>query len=271
MLADTSSVRGMPYAEVNGQRVYFQDTGGSGVPVVLGHGFLMDRSMFEPQIDALGEGYRVITWDARGFGQTEFDSEPFTYWDLAADCLGLLDRLGIDDAVLGGMSQGGFVALRAALLAPDRVRALILLDSQAGLEDPEAVPLYQGMLDGWVADGPSDEVASFVADLIVADPVENQRWIAKWKARPKELLRHPERCLLERDDVTDRLGEIGCPALVVHGTSDTAIPMARAEALAAGLPAAGPVVKVPGAHAASLTHPEQVNDAIVQFLGGLLA
>lgn len=261
----------MPYAEVNGQRIYFQDSGGDGPPVVLAHGFLMDRSMFEPQIDALGGDYRLITWDARGFGQTEFDSLPFSFWDLARDCLGLLDRLDIDRGVLGGMSQGGFIALRAALLAPERVRALILLDSQAGTEDPEAVLLYQGMLDEWVKEGPSDEIATFVADLILDDPDEKRRWIATWRARPKELMREPGRCLLERDDITDRLGEIACPALVVHGTSDTAISMDAAEALAAGLPGARDVVKVPGAHAANLTRPEPVNQAIRTFLAGLPA
>ena len=73
----------MPYAEVNGQRLYYQDTGGDGPPVILAHGFLMDRSMFDPQIEALADDHRVITWDERGFGQTEFDSQPFTYWDSA--------------------------------------------------------------------------------------------------------------------------------------------------------------------------------------------
>ena len=101
----------------------------------------------------------MITWDERGFGDTEYDGEPFTYWDSAADCLGLLDHLGIDRAVVGGMSQGGFVSLRAALTAPERVRGLILIDTQAGQEDPEVLPLYQGMLDDWVANGPSDELA----------------------------------------------------------------------------------------------------------------
>ncbi len=70
-----------------------------------------------------------------------------------------MEHLGIDRAVVGGMSQGGFIALRAALLAPERVRALILLDTQAGPEDAEVIPVYQGMVDAWVADGPSDELA----------------------------------------------------------------------------------------------------------------
>jgi pimeloyl-ACP methyl ester carboxylesterase len=229
----------------------------------------MDRTMFDPQIEEFAGAYRVITWDQRGFGQTEFDSQPFTYWDSADDCLALLDHLGIDRAVLGGMSQGGFIALRAALTAPDRVTALILLGSQAGPEDPANIPVYQGMIDDWVTNGPSDELAAIVADIIIAHPGENERWIATWKARPKELISEPGRTLLGRDDVSDRLGEIGVPAVVIHGTEDTAIPMERAEALAAGLPGAGDVVKVPGAHAANLTHPEPVNAAIGKFLSGL--
>jgi 3-oxoadipate enol-lactonase len=259
----------MPYAEINGQRIYFQDTGGDGVPLVLAHGFLMDRTMFDPQIEEFAGAFRVITWDQRGFGQTEFDSQPFTYWDSADDCLALLDHLDIDRAVLGGMSQGGFIVLRAALKAPERVTGLILLGSQAGTEDPANIAVYQGMIDDWVTNGPSDELAAVVADIIIAHPGENERWVAKWKARPKELIREPGRTLLERDDITDRLGEIGVPAVVIHGTEDTAIPMDRAEALAAGLPGASEVVKVPGAHAANLTQPEPVNAAIGKFLSGL--
>src|SRR5580704_4232448 len=124
----------MPFAEVSGQRIRFDDSGGDGPPVILSHGFLMDREMFAPQIDALSGEFRVITWDERGFGETEYDGKPFTYWDSASDCLGLLDHLDLDRAVIGGMSQGGFLSLRAALLSPDRVRALVLIDTQSGPE-----------------------------------------------------------------------------------------------------------------------------------------
>ena len=261
----------MPHAEVNGQRLYVEDTGGDGPPVVLSHGFLMDHEMFAPQVDALRGRYRVVTWDERGCGATETDGEPFTYWDTARDVLGLLDHLGIERAVLGGMSQGGFLSLRAALLAPERVRALVLLSTQAGTEDPGNVAGYQQMHDTWVTVGPVDELAGVIAGLIIDEPGENARWIAKWQARPKELLTAPFDCLMNRDDVTDRLGEITCPALVVHGTADAAIPMAKAEALAAGLPGARGVVRVPGAHAANLTHPGPVNEAILEFLAGLPA
>src|SRR5881227_2081433 len=169
----------MPFADVNGQRLCFDDSGGDGPPVIFSHGFLMDRTMFEGQVAALAPEFRVITWDERGFGETEYDGQPFTYWDSARDCLGLLDHLGIDDAVLGGMSQGGFLSLRAALLAPDRVRALVLIDTQSGTEDAERLPAYKQMQETWLQVGPVDELAQAIANLIISEPGLNEVWIAK--------------------------------------------------------------------------------------------
>lgn len=265
----------MPTASVNGQQIHFDDTGGEGPPVILSHGFMMSGEMFVHQVEALRDDHRVITWDERGFGHTEFDGQPFTYWDSAADCLALLDHLGIDMAVLGGMSQGGFLSLRAALIAPERVRALILLDTQAGGEEPAVAEGYQQMLDTWVAAGPVDELTEIIANIIIAEPETNAEWISKWKELDERAgragMQAASTCLLGRDDITMRLAEITCPALVVHGTEDTAITMEKAEALAAGLSGAGEVVQVSGAHAANLTNPEPVNAAIRSFLAGLAA
>ncbi|MGO9559101.1 MAG: alpha/beta fold hydrolase [Acidimicrobiales bacterium] len=259
-------------APVNGQQIAYDDTGGDGPVVLLSHGFLMDRTMFAPQVATLRDTHRVITWDERGFGDTEWDGQPYTYWDLASDALGLLDHLGVERAIVGGMSQGGFISLRVALSAPERVRALILLDTQAGTEDPAVVPLYQGMLDDWVANGPSDELAEVTASIIIGDPDLNAVWKAKWQGRPQELVALPGNALLTRDDVTDRLGEITVPALVVHGTADVAISMEKAETLAAGLSGSGSVVTIQdGTHSANLTHPGAVNEAIIGFLAGLPA
>jgi 3-oxoadipate enol-lactonase len=261
----------VPYAGVNGQRIHYQDSGGSGLPLVLAHGLLMDHEMFAPQVAAFGDRHRVITWDERGHGLTETTAGDFSYWDSAEDLLGLLDTLGIERAVIGGMSQGGFVGLRFALRHPERVAALVLLDTQASVEDPANLPGYEAMVDVWVTDGPSDVIAETVAAIIIgSERPESPAWIAKWKARPREGIRQIFRTLVTRDDVTDRLGEITVPALVVHGEADTAIEMDRAEALAAGLPGARPLVRVPGAaHAANLTHPEPVNAAIARFLDEL--
>jgi pimeloyl-ACP methyl ester carboxylesterase len=257
----------MPFADVNNQRIRFDDTGGDGPAVILSHGFLMDREMFAPQVDALSGEFRVIAWDERGFGETEFDGKPFTYWDSAKDCLGLLDHLGIDKAVLGGMSQGGFLSLRAALLAPERVRALVLIDTQAGGEDPERLAGYRQMQQTWLQVGPVDELAEAIANLIIGDPDLNEVWIAKWRELPPESMRAPGDCLFDRDDISERLDEISCPAIVFHGTADLSIEIERAEELCRGLSGCEGVVRIEGApHASNLTHPDQVNPPLLEFL-----
>jgi pimeloyl-ACP methyl ester carboxylesterase len=262
----------MEVASINGVRVAYDDTGGDAMPVLLAHGFLMDRTMFAPQVEVLRRQHRVITWDSRGHGDTVYDGRPFTYWDLADDCVGLMDHLGIDRAVVGGMSQGGFVSLRVALRAPDRVRGLILLDTQAGTEDADVVPLYESMLDEWVTRGPSDEIADVVAGLIIGEPALMEQWVPRWKARLPESLAMPGRALISRDDITGRLGEIAVPALVVHGTADVSISMDKARALAAGLSHSTGVVAIDGGtHSANLTHPGPVNDAVLAFVEGLPA
>ena len=260
----------MPFADVNGQRIRFEDTGGDGPPIILSHGFLMDREMFAPQVEVLHPDYRVVTWDERGFGETEFDGRPFTYWDSARDCLGLLDQLGIEQAVLGGMSQGGFLSMRAALLAPDRVRALVLIDTQSGVEDPERLPAYRQMQDTWLSVGPVDELTGAIANLIIGDPEVSKTWIAKWHLLPPEAMMEPTNCLFDRDDLTDRVSEITCPAIIFHGTADLSIEPDKAQALSDLLPGSTGVVLIEGGpHASNLTHPEQVNAPLLDFLSSL--
>jgi 3-oxoadipate enol-lactonase len=264
----------MPVAAVNGIEINYTDSGGDGPAVVFSHGFLMDHTMFDPQVTALAPHYRVITWDQRGHGDTR-TTGAFTYWDSAADVLALLDHLGVERAVLAGMSQGGFLSLRAALAAPDRVRALVLIDSQAGLEDPAAAPAYEQMHQVWLDAGPGP-VQEVVASLILG-PGQWDDWYAKWNEQYAQLapddldqLTWPFRCLMDRDDITGQLAGISCPALIVHGTADAAIPLTRAEAVRDGLGGPVTLVAVEGAaHASNVTHPDEVNQAIGGFLSGL--
>jgi 3-oxoadipate enol-lactonase len=262
----------MPFVEANGQRFNVTDTGGDGPPIVFSHGFLMDHRMFAPQVAELSDVYRCITWDERGFGATEFDGQPFTYWDSAADVFAILDVLGIERAVLAGMSQGGYLSLRAALLHPDRVRALILIDTQAPPESPDKVAEYRQMIATWSTMGYLEELATVVAGLIIAQPELEEEWKAIWRGWDPSRLVAAGGALLDRDDITDRLEELAMPVLGIHGTEDQAIPVSRAHEICAAVNDCRGVLEVDGgAHAANLTHPEVVNPAIRAFLEGLPA
>jgi len=261
----------MPIAEVNGQKLYYEDTGGSGPAVIFSHGLFMDHEMFAPQVEALKGKYRCITWDERGHAGTASDTlAPFTYYDSADDLAALLAHLGIKQAVLAGMSQGGFLSLRAALTHPEIVRALILIDTQGGQEDPERLKGHMQLAETWAEHGLSDQLAGVIEGIILGENWSGaEAWKAKWrKIKPVNMLGCMN-TIATRDDVTPKLGQIKVPALVVHGDADAAIEFSLAETLAAGLGDAKLVV-VPGAgHAANLTHPAVVNPAITSFLASL--
>lgn len=254
----------MDTAQINGTSIAFKDSGGSGPVVILSHGFLMDHSMFDSQVSALASKFRVITWDERGFGGTKAMGE-FTYWDSAKDVLGLMDHLSIDSAIVGGMSQGGFLSLRVALLAPDRVQALILIDTQAGTEAPETIEPYNQLHSAWIEHG-AVAVQDVISSIILG-PGSWDQWYAKWAVMHQDQFSAAFNCLMHRDDITSRLGEIKCPALIIHGTDDIAIPMEKAEILRDGLGGKTTLVAIDGApHAANITHHEPVNAALLQFL-----
>lgn len=256
----------MPIAELNGQGIYFEDSGGSGRPIILAHGFLMDGRMFEPQVAALAPKFRVIRWDARAFGRTLWDGKPFSLWDSAADCMALLDYLGIQKAVVGGVSQGGYCALRVALRHADRVKALVLM-STCGTHDDEARKAsFLESTQVWASVGP-EPIVQTLSSRILGDPRHFPIWLDRWRQVPASNYMAAVRTLVDRDDISGRLGEIRCPALVIHGLKDVAIPPAEGEFLHKTLPGSVRFVPVPGAaHAANLSHPEIVNPPLLEFL-----
>jgi len=263
----------MPIAEVNGKRLYYEDTGGAGPPVIFSHGLFMDHEMFAPQVAALKDRYRCITWDERGHAGTATDTlAPFSYYDSADDLAALLAHLGVGRAVLAGMSQGGFLSLRCALTHPEIVRALILIDTQAGREDPERLAGHMQLAHAWASAGLSDEMAAMIEGIILGDGWAGAAvWKDKWRQiKPVNLLGCMN-TLATRDDVTQRLPEIKVPTLVIHGDADAAIELDLARTLATGIEGAELVVVEAAGHAANLTHPETVNPAIAAFLDALPA
>lgn len=261
----------MTIASIRGQQIAYSDTGGHLPALVFSHGFLMDRTMFDHQVAYFKDRYRCICWDERGFGETPATA-PFTYWDSADDAIALMDHLGIDKAVLLGMSQGGFLSLRAALAHPDRVQGLVLIDSGTHVDPPEVLEGYKGLIDQWVSADSLDEVANAVATIIINDPELSAEWIAKWKSRDRSTITLPGQTLLTRDDISSRVPELSCPVLIVHGEEDQAIPIDTAEHLAEQLPDCRGLVRIPGAaHAANMTHPALVNPAIDKFLTEILS
>lgn len=134
----------MGFANNQGQKIFFEDVG-AGPAVVLGHSFLCSGKMWRGQVPILAREFRVLNLDFRGHGRSGAVTRPFSLYDAVSDVVAVLDQLEIKDAVWCGLSVGGMVALRAALMHPERVRALILLDTDAGAETPIRTLRYSAM------------------------------------------------------------------------------------------------------------------------------
>ena len=232
----------------------------------------MDQSLFDLQVQKLSPQYRCIRWDARGFGQTQWDGKPFNLNDSVSDCLGLMNHLNVDSAVLVGMSQGGYCALRVALAAPERVKALVLMSTRSGVDEEPLKAAYREMRDTWKQMGPITPLIEGLATAILGSPQDPgieahwKTWIPRMKNISGEAIFHAMNNLLERDEISHRLSEITCPALITHGSEDQAIPLSLGEALRNGLPNCKGLVVAPGAHAVNMTHSEIINPPLMDFL-----
>jgi pimeloyl-ACP methyl ester carboxylesterase len=256
----------VPFARAIDAEIHYEDSGGNGPAVLLGHEFFMDRTMFASQVAALSPDFRIIAWDARGHGRTRDEGLPFTYWTAARDTLTVLDQLRVERAVVGGTSQGGFSALRTALLAPARVAALILIATEAHAPTPRELETSRRFLDRWYAPCARRTLAEHLAQWLIGDDAWYRAvWTKRWLTRDPWATEVAAGCLLGRDSILERLPEITCPALVIHPTK-AGVPREHAVEMARGL-ANSRYLEIEGARqAVNMTHPVQVNTAIREFL-----
>jgi pimeloyl-ACP methyl ester carboxylesterase len=244
---------------------------GEGPAVVFAHGTLMDRTMFEPQLEALSDDYRCIAYNLRA--RTDRCADDYDLWDLADDLDALLDALDVDSCVLAGMSMGGFTALRFAHRYPDRVDGLVLVDSQATAHSESNQEQYGQMIEqtraaGEVPEGLADIVKNllFGRTTLEENPELVQHWVDRWFTYPGEAVYRETSSWLHRPDFTDEASAIDVPTLVTHGEEDISIEMDEAEATVEAMPNAR-LVPIPEAgHSSNLENPEASNAAIREFL-----
>jgi pimeloyl-ACP methyl ester carboxylesterase len=255
--------------EHDGWRLAYDDRG-EGPAVLLIHGVLFDATQFEPQVEAFSDRYRLITPDLRAHGRSEHRRQEYDQWDLMEDHVALLDHLGVERAVWGGISQGGFQSQRAALKHPDRVAGLILIDSQAGPEDENRAAMFEASAQVAAESGWNEELLELATSLLFAGGAGEElkrHWIDRWMQQETNDAVELMRVVTRREDLTDRLGEITAPVVVIHGEEDVSIEIEKARAMAEGLGGEVQFVSVPGAgHSSTLEKPDVVNAAIEAFL-----
>lgn len=216
----------MPIATINGQKINYTDAG-SGAVVIATHATLMDLVSLEPVTTKLVDaGYRVVAFDLRGHGQTVYDQQPYNYIDVAGDVLGLADHLGIDRFAFLGEGQGAVVALRTALLAPERVQALALIGPTADSSSEGEQAALTAAIELWCDSGPVPDIWGTVAVYATGTPEDAAALMARWNASAWRDYRPAADALGSRPRFVDQLPAITCPTLVLHGTGDLYVPPA---------------------------------------------
>ncbi len=249
---------------------------GSGQTILLVHGFPLHHGMWNGQIALLEHQYRVIAPDLRGFGRSGAGQEETVSMEQMADDLAaLLDTLGIGEPVVFvGLSMGGYIAFAFWRKYRAKLRGLVLCDTRAAADTPEAAAArLQTALDV-LRDGPAVLVEAMLPRLLApATLAGDQRLVGELRsmmvAGDRRGLAAALRGMAQRPDATPLLPAINCPTLLVVGREDAIASPAEMGAMARAIPGAR-LVEIPAAgHMAPLEQPDAVNAALLQFLAEL--
>ena len=256
---------------------------GDGQPVVLIHGWPLSGRSWESQVPALIEaGYRVVTYDRRGFGQSSQPWHGYDYDTLAADLAALVDHLDLRDAVLIGFSMGGGEVVRyLSRYGTERVSKVVLASAVPPYlyksdDNPEG-GVEEGLIDGMTSGITQDRMAffdEFMDSFFSAGKV--RKVSPQQKAYSMSLLavaspRATVECVHAfcRTDFREDLAKVTVPTLVIHGDSDNIVPIeVSGQRTAAGIPGSVLVVLEEGPHGILVSHPAEWNAAVLQFLAG---
>jgi pimeloyl-ACP methyl ester carboxylesterase len=236
------------------------------------HAFPLSRRMWREQLGALGGSALCLALDFPGFGASQPARQPVCRMDeMAVHAVALLDHLGIERAVVCGLSMGGYVALALAAGFPQRLSGLVLADTRAGADEPEGRQARLEMArrveaegTGWLADALLPGLLGPATRRTRPDLVAR---LAGWigEASPAAVAA-AQRGMAERPDRRPGLAQIAVPALVVAGEEDALIAPAEAEAMSRAIPGAELRLLAAAGHLASLEQPAAFNRALVAFL-----
>jgi len=255
--------------QANGIEIHY-DIAGDGPWLTLSHSLACDSSMWDPQMAALTPHFRVLRFDSRGHGQSGAPPEAVYGWDcLGGDVLALLDGLNIARTHFAGLSMGGMIAQHLALRAPQRIGRLVLADTSSRYP-AAAIPIW-------------DERIRLVREKgmgVVVDSTLERWFTAPFRAAQPETIKRIA-CLIRNTppagyigcgrtiptlDITQRLGDLTHPTLVIVGAEDAGTPPAMAREIAEAIPGARLEIIPDAAHLSNIEQPEIFNRLLLEFL-----
>lgn len=250
------------------------DDVGTGLPLLLIHGFPHDRRLWRAQVAGLQGTARVIAPDLRGFGASDDPVRAMTMDDHAADLHELLEELGIQKVVVAGLSMGGYIALAFLARYPSVVKGLILCNTRAGADSAEAREGRETTARKVMEGGMSELAHVMLPKMLSQEWLSTQPGVSSSiktmmaEQRPAGVVA-ALRGMAARPDRTDMLATIGVPTLIITGSEDTLIVPGESEAMVKRIPGSELMI-IPGvAHLSNVEAPEAFNSSVRVFMAGL--
>ena len=252
------------------------DDVGVGHAIVLIHGYPFNRSLWTEQTEALTSRFRVVTPDLRGFGESDSSEGPVTMNRMARDVAELMDQLGIEQAVIGGLSMGGYVALAFVKQFPSRVKALVLADTRAQADSEEGKQTRHQQAEKALSEGMAGIADAMLPKLLTPDTVSKRPEVVK-RVRDMMLKTKPQAAasallgMAQRDDLSEFISTIRVPTMIVVGREDALTPLADSEKMQSKIAPSRLVVIENACHVSNLEQTEQFNYALIRFLDRVFA
>jgi len=254
-------------ATVPGARIWYEDSGGEGVPVVCLHAGTGNCRMWQAQQGAFpAAGYRFIAYDRRGYGRTESDATGPHAASAADDLQLIANSIGLDEFHLLGTAAGGIVALDYALTFPDRLRSLVVANSIGGVQDPDYLALQKRLRPTPAFDALPADIRELGPVYRASNPEGTQRWNdLEHGSRQAGTASLPK----TRNRITFELLEtLKVPTLLVTGDADLYTPAPVLQLFKRRIPRSESVVIANCGHSALWEQPQLFNNAVLEFLRG---
>ena len=257
---------------INNLTVSYSDHGPDDAPVIIFiHGFPLNKSMWNIQVEALKENYRVIAYDIRGHGNSDPGIDEFSIELFVIDLLRLMEKLKIEKSILCGLSLGGYIALNAVLKHPDRFDGLILNDTQCIADTPEIKENRCNAIISIKEKGVEQYADEIIKNLFAQETfTKNKNAIHAVKemiiSTPKQSLCNTLHALAERKETCDQLPEINIPVLIMVGEEDKITPIAAARQMHELILNSKLEIIQQAGHLSNLENPAAFNTNLVKFL-----
>ncbi len=252
----------MPKIDRDGVKIHYE-VHGNGPTLLLTHGYSSTSAMWKDQIEALSKHHKLVLWDMRGHGQSDYPEDPAAYSEAltVADIAALLDEVDATSAIIGGLSLGGYMSLAFYRAHPERVRALLIVDTGPGFKKDDA-------RDAWNKRAHDTGDRFEREGLAVLQSLSRER--SSVSHRNASGLAHAARGMLTQRDarVIESLPAIKVPALVIVGADDAPF-LAASDYMAAKIPGAKKTIIPAAGHAVNIDQPQAFLEAVLPFLDNL--